>query len=475
MNKTENKETTKPKLQLSKPMTAIVIILIIATVALIGLTISKLPLPKNNQTDETASSSAMTDDEAITYADKYSSIIGEKPFIAIENTEDSDADSEEKEKNNEETTAEPLSQEEIDKNIDTLMSQMSLSEKIYQLMFVKPEAITGISVVTAAGSTTENALKKYPVGGIVYFAYNMENREQTIEMINNSQKYSAIPLFIGVDEEGGNVSRLGSNYNMGTTKHPAMADVGKRNKPQEAAEIGTQLATDLKSLGFNVDFAPCADVLVDADNSEIGNRSFGSDPKVCANMVQNVVLGLEENNVSATLKHFPGHASATKNTHDSPSESTRTLEELKSCEFLPFKSGIDVNVDFIMISHMTLVNATNETTVSSITKNEIKLPSSLSKEVITDWLIGELGYKGIIITDSLEMKAITNEFGVGTAAVRAIDAGADMILMTPDVKTAHDAIFSAIERGELTEERIDQSVRKILSAKYKNGIIKPLK
>ena len=378
------------------------------------------------------------------------SLIDNNPFF----------DSEEK-KESDKPAPQPHSPSQSEDYVSSLMSQMSLSEKIYQLMFVKPETITGTSAVTSAGTTTENALKKYPVGGLVYFAYNLQNRDQTSAMIRNSQSYSKIPLFIAVDEEGGVVSRLGSNPNMGTVKHPAMAQVGQRNDPNEAYGIGKQLATDLKSLGFNVDFAPCADVLVNPNNTEIGSRSFGSDPNVCANMVQNVVLGLEENGVSSTLKHFPGHASASVNTHDSPARSQRTYDELRNCEFLSFKAGIDVNVDFIMVSHMTLVNATKE-----------KVPCTLSKEVITDWLLGELGYSGIVITDSLEMKAITNVYGTGDAAVRAISAGADMLLMTPDVKSAHDAIYNAVKSGKLTEERIDKSVRKILTAKYKNGIIK---
>ena len=347
-----------------------------------------------------------------------------------------------------------------DEAVDAIMQDMSLSDMVYQMMFVTPESITKVGAVIKAGDATKAALEKYPVGGIIYSTNNLKTREQTIEMLKNTQEYSKIPLFISVDEEGGRVARLGNNAEMGTTKHPSMQKIGETKDPQKAYEVGKTMGTELSGLGFNVDFAPDADVLVNKDNKEIGDRSFGSDADIVSEMVENFVRGIQENGVSATLKHFPGQASTSTDPHTGYSESTRTIDQLRETELLPFKAGIAEGADFVMISHMTLVNALKE-----------KVPASVSKEIITDLLINELGYTGIIITDSFSMGAITKKYKPDEAAIMAINAGADMILMTPDLETVHDAIVKAVESGEIPRERIEESVRKILKLKIKKNLI----
>ena len=344
--------------------------------------------------------------------------------------------------------------------VQNIIEKMSLSDMVYQMMFVTPESITGVGVVTEAGNQTKSALNKYPVGGIIYFDYNFISRKQTANMLSKVQEYSKIPLFVGVDEEGGRVARLGEKPEMGTTHLPPMLQIGQSGDVQKAYEAGVTLSNDLSALGFNVNFAPDADVIINPNNTEIGDRSFGSDPNLVAAMVSKIVEGLQSGGVSATLKHFPGHGSTYRNSHSGYSESTRTIEELRSNEFLPFRAGMDAGTDFIMISHMTLVNATKE-----------KVPSSVSKEVITDMLKTELGYTGIIITDSFAMGAVTDMYSTGKAAVKAIQAGVDMILMPPDVEGACDAIINAVETGEIQKERIEESVKKILSLKIKKGMI----
>lgn len=341
-----------------------------------------------------------------------------------------------------------------------LLNEMSLSEKIYQMMFTTPEDVTGVGCVVAAGETTKKALTVYPVGGIVYFSQNFKNREQTIEMIKNTQNYSPIPLFISVDEEGGVVSRLGSNPEMGITKHPPMLEIGKKADFSDAYTVGKTLAAELTDIGFNVDFAPVADVLINTENVEIGSRSFGTDPILVSEMIANIVSGMEENGISSTLKHFPGHGSTYIDSHTGYSESTRTLDELQSNEFLPFKAGIEAGADFIMVSHMTLVNATDE-----------KVPCSISDEVVKGWLKKDLGYTGVIITDSFKMGAITDNYATGEAVVKAINAGVDMILMPQSLNDAHDALYEAVQKGEITEERINESVGKILTLKYVKGML----
>ena len=344
--------------------------------------------------------------------------------------------------------------------VSELMTSMSLDEKIYQLFFVKPETIIESDPVVSAGEETSNALAQYPVGGIIYFSENIQTREQTIEMIKNSQDYSKIPLFIGVDEEGGTIARIGNNVQMGTTKLPSMEKIGSSGDSRKAYEIGETLAADIGELGFNVDFAPVADIIVNKKNTEIGDRSFGEDPELVSEMVIAEVKGLQENNVSAVLKHFPGHGSTVSNSHEVNSVSLRTLEELEKAEFVPFREGIEAGADFVLVSHMTLVNATKE-----------KVPASLSGEVITGWLKGKLNYDGIVITDALRMKAISDDYSSAEAAVKTIKAGSDMILMPENVYEAYNGIADAVENGDITEERIDSSVKKILNLKFEKGLL----
>lgn len=343
---------------------------------------------------------------------------------------------------------------------ETILSAMSLSDMVYQMLFITPEALTGIGLAVAAGETTKNALAQYPVGGLIYFAGNFQDRAQTKQMLENTQAYAKIPLFLAVDEEGGRVSRLGDNPAMGTTKQPPMRKIGETGDATKAYAVGKVLAADLKALGLNVNFAPDADVLLHEENTEIGDRAFGTDAEVVSAMVANVVKGLEDNGVSSTLKHFPGHGSTYVNSHNGTSESKRTLEELRKNELLPFQAGIAAGADFIMVSHMTLVNAGIE-----------KVPCSVSEAVITDLLKDELGYKGIVITDSFQMGAITQLYTAGQAAVKAVQAGVDMLLMPEDFKAAHAAILQAVERGEIAQARIEESVKKILALKIEKGLL----
>ena len=358
-------------------------------------------------------------------------------------------------------TPEELPVEEETKDAaERLLAQMSLEEKIYQMIFTTPEALTGVKTVTAAGETTREALERSPVGGVIYFAANLKNRAQTQQMIENIQSYSQIPLFIGVDEEGGTVSRLGRNPKMGVSQMPAMVEIGRTGDAQKAFEVGNTIGNEIKELGFNVDFAPVADIKTNPNNTEIGSRSFGTDPEMVKNMVAQEVRGLQESGVCAALKHFPGHGSTQANSHNGYSESTRTLDELRKTEFVPFAAGIQEGVDFVLISHMSAVNVTQD-----------QIPCSLSKYVITGLLRGELGYQNIVITDSLQMGAITSRYGQKEAAVMAVEAGADMLLMPPDVRTACVGVREAVESGRLSEKRIDESVLRILHIKQMQGIL----
>ena len=344
----------------------------------------------------------------------------------------------------------------------SVLNNMTLKQKVCQMFMVTPEAITGISPMTEVGNGTKNAMNDYPVGGIIYFSQNLSSRDQIKTMISNTQGFSreacGVGLFIGVDEEGGKVARCAQN--LGTASFQPMEKYGRENNYKTAYDIGAALAKDLSSLGFNVDFAPVADVNIDSGN-ELGDRIFSSDPNVVANMVSGVSKGLQDNGVSATLKHFPGLGAESGNTHtNSIVVIDRTLEQLRSTEFVPFKKGIESGTDFIMVGHQSVTSFGDE------------LPCDLSYKAVTEMLRGELGFDGIAITDAQQMNTISKVYTSGEAAKLSIKAGMDIILMPVDYRAAVDEVCRAVESGEIPESRIDESVMRILMRKNRLGLLK---
>ncbi len=342
----------------------------------------------------------------------------------------------------------------------TMLSGMSLDERIYQLFLVAPETLSGGTPVTEVTDAVREGLTKYPVGGVVLFGDNIENRDQVTKLIGDMQGASKYPLFMAVDEEGGTVSRLGSKDGMGVSSQPPMREVGDGGDAQRAYEIGKTIGTEIRALGFNVNFAPVADTLVNPDNTEIGSRSFGTDPMVVSIMVENMVKGLRESGMASAVKHFPGHGSAETDSHSGRARSTRTHEEMAVSDLLPFKAGIEAGADFVMISHM--VN-------KSITKTDMEC--SMSTNVMTNILRNTMGFPNIIITDSLSMGAITGYFSAGAAAVTAFEAGADMLLMPANIEEAAAAIRGAVESGRISETRLNESVSRVLKVKLERGIL----
>ncbi len=340
----------------------------------------------------------------------------------------------------------------------TMIEGMTLREKIYQLFIATPEAVLEKDRVTDAGENAAAAFEKYPVGGIVYFGDNIENRDQIKKLLSDINSSAKIPLFQGVDEEGGRVTRLSGIE--GVSNLPPMREIGNSGDTNRAYQSGTTLGKELRDLGFNVNFAPVADVLIDEQNAEIGDRSFGTDANIVSSMVENMVRGLRESGMATAVKHFPGHGSAKADSHTGRSISTRSYEEMQETELMPFKAGIMAGTDFVMISHM--VNA-------AITKTNMEC--SMSTNVMTNILRKTMGFPNIIITDSLSMGAITKFYSPEAAAVTALEAGADMLLMPADLEAAYLAIEKAVQSGRVTEMRINESVSRILKVKLERGII----
>ena len=340
-----------------------------------------------------------------------------------------------------------------------LLDTMTDDEKLWQLFFVTPEAITNVDTATVAGETTKKALEQYPVGGIVYFAKNLEDREQTVALLENTQSYAKIPLFLGVDEEGGTVSRVGSNPAMGAKEFASAQSLGEQADPAAVYQAGQDIGGTLHAIGFNMDFAPVADVSSGA-SAVIGSRSFGTDPQLCASLVSIMTQSLTAEEIAPCLKHFPGYGSAITDDHYGTSILTKTQEELEACDFLPFSSGIASGAPFVMVSHLSVPEVVGDET-----------PSDLSSKIVSDLLRNKLGFTGVIITDSHQMASITDHYTSGEAAVKALQAGVDMILMPQDLQAAFDGVKQALSDGTLMQARIDESVLRILQVKAEYNIL----
>lgn len=347
-----------------------------------------------------------------------------------------------------------------------LLGNMSLEQKIGQLFIVNTDSLD-FNAETAMTKKMRKNIQKYQPGGVIFFSFNFDtggtvkqNRRKIRKFIRKMQKASEIPMFISVDEEGGTVSRVANTEALGTTKLPTMAEIGATGDAAQAYQAGSTIGSEIAELGFNLDFAPVADINTNEDNTEIGNRSFGSDPQLVSDMVREVVRGLQESGVSATLKHFPGQGNTGDDTHRGFVNLDATIDRLRDVEFQPFQAGIEEEADFVMMSHVA---------VRDITQNEE--PASLSTLMVSDILREELQFDHVIITDAMNMKIITKFYDAGEAAVMAVQAGNDMVLMPDDFEEAYEAVYEAVKDGTLTERQIDQAVSRILTVKIRRGIL----
>lgn len=346
----------------------------------------------------------------------------------------------------------------IDSQIAEYLEKMTLEEKAAQLFIVLPESITGTSAVTEAGPMTEEAIQNTPVGGLVYMEQNLQYPEQVKEMLSTVQKYSmeriSLPLFTCVDEEGGSVARINGNPSFGVPSIGNMSDIGGSGDTEAAYSAGLEIGTYLSELGFNVDFAPVADVLSSPDNEVVRERSFGSNPDQVAEMSAGVLKGLREKGVFSAFKHYPGHGATEGDTHDGYAYTSKSLDDLLTCELIPFERGIQEDVDFIMAGHISLPNVIGDNT-----------PASLSYKMLSEILRDQMDYNGIIITDAMNMGAITQNYSSADAAVKSIQAGADMVLMPEDFNSAYQGVLNAVHSQIIPADRIDDSVARILRLK----------
>lgn len=358
----------------------------------------------------------------------------------------------------------PGTDEYIKEKAQKILSEMTLNEKIGQIFIVAPEHLRENKNLPYSATVWDDnlsaALKKYPAGGIIRFAGNISTPEQVLEYNEKMQAASKIPLFTAIDEEGGRVARIGGNSAFDVTRYPGMESIGNTGETKNAYEVGKTIGAYLKKYGFNLDFAPVADINTNPENRVIGNRAFGSTPELVSDMVGAAIDGFHDSDMITCIKHFPGHGDTKGDTHTGYVSVSKTWDELKKCELIPFEKNSD-KTDLIMLAHITMPNITQD-----------GLPASLSKEIVTGKLRNELGFDGVITTDSLGMGAITQHYTSSESAVNAFSAGVDIILMPANYFEAYRGIQNAVNNGTITEERLNESVMRILSLKIKYGIIK---
>ena len=348
--------------------------------------------------------------------------------------------------------------------IEKQLQEMTLREKVGQLFCVRPEAFdvalewdTYTKIATYQLQAVNEQMVKvnaeYPAGGIILFAHNIKDEPQLAAFMEDLRAFNGDPLFY-VDEEGGRVARIGNNENFQVEKFPAMGEIGRSGDTKNALRAGKVIGGYLRHYGFDVDLAPVADVNTNPKNPVIGSRAFSDDPKVAADMVTAFLKGLDEAGVAGCVKHFPGHGDTQTDSHYGYAQTTKTWEEMLSCEMVTFKAAIKAGVPMIMTAHIGTPGVSGD-----------ELPATVNPVILTDKLRNELGYKGVIITDGMAMGAITRQYNSAEAAILSLQAGADIILGPKDFIEAFDAVLGAVENGTLSEERIDESVRRVLTLK----------
>lgn len=338
-------------------------------------------------------------------------------------------------------------------SIQQQIDQMSLDEKIGQLVIVGLDGLT-------MNDEALQMIQKYKVGGFILFKDNIQDAEQTQTLLNqlkDANKSNPVPLWLSVDQEGGRVSRLSSEF----AATPAAGDIGATNDLSYTRNIGQAIGMTLQALGFNMDFAPVLDINSNPKNPVIGDRSFGSTPAAVIKHGIETMQGLNSEGVAAVVKHFPGHGDTSVDSHYDLPLVNKSIEELQQFELLPFIEAIDQDVDAIMIAHLLMKQIDD------------KKPASISASVINGLLRDQLGYGGVVITDDMTMGALLKNNSIGDAAVQSILAGTDIVLVShqTDLRLeVLDSLKAAVDNNAITEQRLDESLYRLLRLKQKYNL-----
>lgn len=380
-----------------------------------------------------------------------------------------------------EDAAAPIILEPVADPIASLIANLPLEHKVAQLFVVRPEDMlavyrpetqaedvnevaetpsAGSGPLTAMDERILAAIQDMPVGGFAFFGDNLLEPGQTQALLSAMGQAvldaCGVAPLLCVDEEGGSVARIGRSEAFGVGNVGDMAAVGASGDPQNAQAVAETIGSYLRPLGFNVDFAPVCDVANNPESQVMAQRSFGADANAVAAMVTACVNGFVESGVACCLKHFPGLGAAVGDSHTARISIDASLDQLETLELKPFEAGIAAGAPLVMMGHLS---------VPAIVGDET--PASLSPRVVTDLLRTQLGFDGVVITDAMEMGAVTNYYTAGESAVLAIQAGCDIILMPASLEEAYGAVLDAVYSGAITEQRVDESLRRILELKQR--------
>ena len=336
----------------------------------------------------------------------------------------------------------------IKDRVEETLSKMTIDEKIGQMITIYYSA-------PSMDQTLKKAIEEVRPGGFILFSENMTSFDGTLRLIKDIKELSSIPMFISIDQEGGIVQRLLSIKGVDVSNIPSMYDVGLKNDLSLTYEVGKLIAEELKVFGINMDYAPVIDVYSNPNNTVIGKRSFGTSTSVVSNQGLMLAKGLEDNGIIPVFKHFPGHGNTETDSHYDLPVVTKSKEELMNSDLIPFKDAIDNNASVIMVGHLAVPSITNDNT-----------PASLSKTLITDFLKKELNYKGLVVTDALNMGALTKYYSKEEICGKAVEAGVDILLMPTSSRVCLKSVKDALNNKKITEDQINESVRKILTIKY---------
>jgi beta-N-acetylhexosaminidase len=353
----------------------------------------------------------------------------------------------------------------ISPEVEEILKDMTLEEKIGQMLMPEIKMHNG-KKTTSMNTELAHMIENFKIGGVILFEKNIESIEQLATLNHDIQKLTDIPMFISIDQEGGKVSRIPGGTNM--PGNMALGAVASRDDTYKTAQI---MARELKALRFNLNFAPVLDVNINPQNPVINVRSFGADPKLVSSLGIEYMKGLQSENIIATAKHFPGHGDTNKDSHYDLPLLNHNRKRLDEVELKPFKEAIENGLDMIMTAHVTFPEIDNTTAISQKDGQEITIPATLSKKVLTDLLRNEMNFQGVIITDAFSMEAISEHFGEEEAVIMAINAGADIILMPIDLEKTFNSILNAVKNGEISMKQINDSVERILVLKEKYNLL----
>lgn len=379
------------------------------------------------------------------------------------------------------TTQDTIKPEEsLDEKIDKKISSMTIEEKVGQLLmpFIDTINTDGEKIdFTMVTPEVQEIFDKYKLGGIILFKNNMIDKAQTKKLTEDIQKFSEdIKLLIGTDEEGGIVTRIPRDI-----EAPAARTIGDSKDLNLAFDTAKSIGKDMKSLGLNLDFAPVMDVDTNPENPVIGIRAFSDNPEVVSEFGVKFMEGLKSEGIISSIKHFPGHGDTVGDSHKDLVSIEHSKERINEVELYPFKKAIENNVDMVMIGHIQASALDDSKIYSSKQGIEVLVPSTFSSKTIGNILRGELGFEGVVITDALNMGAITNYFTLKEASVNALKAGANILLMPAPLEPGGNneefnqvfyGIIEEVKSGNLKEEIINESLKKILKLKYNYGLLK---